>query len=143
MECAHCRTPLEADWAFCRACGTPASGSPGPKRLFRHSAEGRVAGVCAGIADYLDIDVTVVRLGWIILSIVPGGIVGGILAYVAAPFVMTDARSSTTNRAAARRRITRSVGERKIAGVCGGIAEYFALDPTVVRLAWIVLTIIP
>jgi len=26
---------------------------------------------------------------------------------------------------------------RKIAGVCGGIAEYFGLDPTVVRLVWL------
>ncbi len=28
-----------------------------------------------------------------------------------------------------------------IAGVCGGIAEYFNVDPTLVRLAWIVLII--
>lgn len=28
--------------------------------------------------------------------------------------------------------------DRKIAGVCSGIAEYFGWDPTVVRLAWII-----
>ncbi|HHT73875.1 MAG TPA: PspC domain-containing protein [Firmicutes bacterium] len=27
--------------------------------------------------------------------------------------------------------------ERKIAGVCGGIAEYFGLDPTIIRLVWL------
>ena len=37
--------------------------------------------------------------------------------------------------------IHRSVKDRKIAGVCGGIAAYFKLDATLVRLAWILLTI--
>lgn len=26
--------------------------------------------------------------------------------------------------------------DRKICGVCGGIAEYFGIDPTIVRLVW-------
>jgi len=30
--------------------------------------------------------------------------------------------------------------DKKIAGVCGGIAEYFSIDPTLVRLAWIIIT---
>jgi phage shock protein C len=30
--------------------------------------------------------------------------------------------------------------DKKISGVCGGIAEYYGLDPTLVRLAWIVCT---
>lgn len=29
---------------------------------------------------------------------------------------------------------------RKLDGVCGGIAEYFDIDPTLVRLAWIIFT---
>lgn len=37
------------------------------------------------------------------------------------------------------RRLYRSDEEKMICGVCGGIAEYFDLDPTLVRLAWIVL----
>jgi phage shock protein PspC (stress-responsive transcriptional regulator) len=32
--------------------------------------------------------------------------------------------------------------DKKLMGVCGGIAEYFEIDPTLVRLAWIVLTIL-
>lgn len=31
--------------------------------------------------------------------------------------------------------------DRKICGVCGGIAEYFGIDPTVVRLAWALATL--
>lgn len=32
--------------------------------------------------------------------------------------------------------------DKKICGVCGGLAEYFDIDPSLVRLAWIVLTIL-
>jgi len=31
--------------------------------------------------------------------------------------------------------------DKKIAGVCGGIAEYFDVDPTIIRLAWVLLTV--
>lgn len=31
--------------------------------------------------------------------------------------------------------------EKKLCGVCGGIAEYFNIDPTLVRLAWVVFTL--
>jgi phage shock protein C len=40
-----------------------------------------------------------------------------------------------------RRRLTRSITNRKIAGVCGGFAEYIDADPVVVRLLWVVLTL--
>jgi phage shock protein C len=112
------------------------------RKLFRRSARGRIAGVCAGIAEYLDADVTVVRLVWIILSIVPGGFVGGLIAYVAAWAVMPDTSGPEVTDAVARR-LTRSLADRKLAGVCGGIAEYLAVDSTAVRVAWIVLTIVP
>ncbi len=40
------------------------------------------------------------------------------------------------------RRLTRSSRHKMIAGVCGGIAEYFELDPTVVRVAYVLISII-
>lgn len=36
------------------------------------------------------------------------------------------------------KRLYKSRDERMIAGVCGGIAEYFKVDPTLIRLAWII-----
>ncbi|MGN0086624.1 MAG: PspC domain-containing protein [Alloprevotella sp.] len=36
------------------------------------------------------------------------------------------------------KRLTRS-RERKVCGVCGGVAEYFELDPTLVRLGFVLL----
>jgi len=40
------------------------------------------------------------------------------------------------------RRLTRSSRHKMIAGVCGGLAEYFQLDPTVVRVAYVLISII-
>jgi phage shock protein C len=40
------------------------------------------------------------------------------------------------------RRLYKSRTNRKIAGVCGGIAEFFGLDPALIRLAFVVLLIL-
>jgi phage shock protein PspC (stress-responsive transcriptional regulator) len=40
------------------------------------------------------------------------------------------------------RTLTRSVSDRSIAGVAGGIAQYLGVDPTVIRIAFVVLTIL-
>ena len=37
------------------------------------------------------------------------------------------------------KRLSKSSVDKKIFGVCGGIAEYFSIDPTVVRLVWALL----
>ncbi|NMB24095.1 MAG: PspC domain-containing protein [Firmicutes bacterium] len=39
------------------------------------------------------------------------------------------------------RRLTRSHSKRMLGGVCGGLAEYFGIDPTVIRLVWAILSI--
>ena len=39
------------------------------------------------------------------------------------------------------KRLYRSESDKMIGGVCGGIAEYFTLDPTLVRLGYIVLSV--
>jgi len=40
------------------------------------------------------------------------------------------------------KRLYKSVTDKKIDGVCGGIAKYFNVDSTLIRLAWIVLACI-
>lgn len=41
------------------------------------------------------------------------------------------------------RKLTRSKKHRMLAGVCGGVAEYTNIDPTLVRLAWAGVTLFP
>ena len=39
-----------------------------------------------------------------------------------------------------KKRLCKIEQGKKLDGVCGGIAEYFDIDPTLVRLAWVILT---
>jgi phage shock protein C len=111
------------------------------KRLTRLPAAGRLGGVCAGMAAYFDIDVTAVRLGWVVLSIVPGALFGGLVAYLVAWAIIPAADGVPL--ITPRPTLQRSATDRQIAGVCGGIAEYFCIDSTIVRLAWAFLTLFP
>jgi phage shock protein C len=108
-------------------------------RLTRSQTDGTIAGVCAGLADYLNVDVVLIRAAWVVLSIVPGAIVGGVIAYVAAWLVIPEGTEPAS--APQGRRLTRSATDKRIAGVCGGLAEYFGVDPTPVRLLWVILSI--
>lgn len=40
------------------------------------------------------------------------------------------------------KRLTRSSTDRKIAGVCAGVAGYFNIDPTIVRIVWAALVLL-
>ena len=111
------------------------------RRLERLPAQGKIAGVCAGIAAYLETDVALVRAVWILLSLVPGALIGGILAYAAAWLLMPVSLAPALP--VPDRRVVRPQGDRKIAGVCAGLARYFDVDVTVVRLIWVVLSIYP
>ncbi len=137
MTCPVCGKSVDAGAAACPACG--ARIAVASRRLVRAPGAGRVAGVCAGIAAYFDVDVVLVRVLWVVMSIVPGGIIGGVLAYAVAWAIMPlPAGAEPPVRSALRRS-----ADRQLAGVCGGIAEYLGVDPTAVRVAWAVLTVVP
>lgn len=114
----------------------------GPKRrLTRRPADGKIGGVCAGLADYFDADVALVRAAWVILSIWPGAIVLGVIAYLAAWLIMPRAEEASPV-VTVQARLVRSRTDSRIAGVCGGLAEYFEVDPTIVRVAWVVVSFV-
>src|SRR6185295_19554953 len=99
------------------------------RRLMRRPAEGKLGGVCAGFAEYFDADVALVRAAWVVLSIWPGAIVLGVVAYLAAWVLMPRAEGADA-APTTRRHLVRSIADRRVGGVCGGLAEYFNVDPT-------------
>jgi len=109
------------------------------RRLTRSRTNGTIAGVCAGLAEYLEVDVVLIRAAWVVFSIVPGAIIGGVLAYLAAWLVIPEATEPSPTPPG--RRLTRSTTDQRIAGVCGGLAEYFGVDATPIRLLWVILSI--
>ena len=58
------------------------------KRLYRNTSDKMLCGVCSGIANYFNIDPTIVRLGWVIF-ILAGGC--GILAYIIGAIIIPEA----------------------------------------------------
>ena len=60
---------------------------PPARRLTRSSRHRMIAGVCGGIAEYLGVDVTVIRVLYILVSIISVAF-PGILAYIILMFVM-------------------------------------------------------
>jgi phage shock protein PspC (stress-responsive transcriptional regulator) len=98
--------------------------------------------VCAGLAAYFEVDTTIVRLLWVTLSVVPGVLIGGVVAYVAA-WLLIPVAGPQEKPPFSPNRLTRSETDRKIAGVCGGFAEFFGVDGTIVRLVAVVLAIYP
>jgi phage shock protein C len=61
---------------------------PPVKKLTRIPEGKMVAGVCTGLADYLSVDVTVVRLGVAVLSLITGG--AGVIAYIVGMIVIPE-----------------------------------------------------
>jgi len=200
--------------------------SPGPppqaqaRRLYKSRREKMIDGVCGGIAEYFDVDPTIVRILWVLLTLAGGS---GFILYIAAMIVMpanpehlgaqtTAVRSNfdhkrfwglllilmgafflTTNlgilgdfswwriswkvlfpciiiasgailvmaemrkrqqavppvapfagsesaySAPIKKELRRSIIDKKIFGVCGGIANYFEIDSTLVRIVYLVL----
>lgn len=57
------------------------------KRLYKSSTDKKVCGVSGGIANYFDVDPTVIRLIWVIFTLVGGS---GLIAYIIAAIIMPD-----------------------------------------------------
>ena len=57
------------------------------KRLYRSNTNKYICGVCGGIAEYLNIDPTIVRLIWAILSVSGGA---GLVVYIIAALIMPE-----------------------------------------------------
>ncbi|HEU5022062.1 MAG TPA: PspC domain-containing protein [Bryobacteraceae bacterium] len=67
--------------------GNAGAYSAGPrKRLHRVMADKKIAGVCSGFAEYFDMDVTLVRLIWVALVLIPPSI--GVIVYLVAWIVL-------------------------------------------------------
>ena len=57
------------------------------KKLYRSRTDKKLAGVCAGLAEYLNMDVTLVRLLWALITVFAGA---GLIAYIVCALVIPE-----------------------------------------------------
>jgi phage shock protein PspC (stress-responsive transcriptional regulator) len=106
MVCANCQKQIAEGSNFCYNCGAKqavvgaaaytADCAP-KKRLVRSTNDKKIAGVAAGLADYFDLDPTIIRLVWLLAALFAGtGVLAYIILWIALPPGPTgEARTSS------------------------------------------------
>ncbi|HKF39524.1 MAG TPA: PspC domain-containing protein [Candidatus Acidoferrum sp.] len=104
MICPNCQKEIADGSKFCYNCGAklstdtapaspaPTYAAPAAKRLMRSSRDKKLGGVCAGLADYFDLDPTIVRVIWLLAVLLAGT---GFFLYVILWIVLPLAPAST------------------------------------------------
>jgi phage shock protein C len=83
MFCTKCGKQVGSEAGYCAHCGAYNAAATAPfaepeKRLMRSRRDRKIAGVCAGVASYLGLDPTMVRIVWLLCVLLGGS---GVLAY--------------------------------------------------------------
>lgn len=103
------------------------------KKLYRSNCDRKLFGVCGGLAEYLNLDSSIIRILCTLLILAGGS---GFLLYIILAFVIPEDPENikviTNNK-----KLYRSKTDRKISGICGGLAKYFNVDSNMIRLIWI------
>lgn len=112
----------------------------GPRRLYRDYVHKVIGGVCAGIANYLNIDTLWVRLFFILLVVLGIASAGfstatGIILYVILWIAMPQSAQLPETTV---KKLYRDPEDKKLGGVASGIAKYFGTDVTVIRILFLV-----
>ena len=101
------------------------------KKLYRDSSDKFVGGVCSGIAAYLNVDPAIVRILFAIITF--GGFGLGFLAYILLWIILPEKDIENFGG----KRLYRNPEDRMIAGVAGGLAAYFNIRSSNVRLIFL------
>jgi len=88
MYCNYCGKVIQDDANHCAYCGCRVGAVAARKKLLRPHEGRKIAGVAAGMAEYFDVDVSLVRLAWILAALFTGV---GFLAYLIAWIVIPEA----------------------------------------------------
>ncbi len=97
-------------------------------RLYRNDSDKILGGVCGGLANYLRVDPTIVRLVFALISFGAGT---GILLYILLWVILPSKPLTNTSSA---KRLYRNPEEKVVAGVASGIASYFDIAIWIPRL---------
>ena len=106
------------------------------KKLYRSKEDYKIAGICGGLGEYFSVDPVLFRVLFI-FCIPLGGV--GIFAYLVM-WAMVPSRNAEQSEGALSRRLSLSILDRKLGGVCGGLGEFFQLDPVFFRILFVLMS---
>jgi phage shock protein PspC (stress-responsive transcriptional regulator) len=107
------------------------------KKLYRLTEDRKLAGICAGLGEYFDLDPVFFRL-FFLASLLFGGL--GALGYLLLWIMVPEKAGAAGERRIAGLHLSNS--DRKIAGVCGGLGEWLEIDPVIFRVAFVLLALV-
>lgn len=105
------------------------------RRLYKDRFDKKVGGVCGGLAQYFHLDASIIRLLFILLTLLTGGIF--IIVYIILCAILPLGPKSYIE--ANYKKLYRSRTDRRLAGICGGLGKYFRIDSNIIRLIFVVL----
>jgi phage shock protein C len=108
MYCNYCGKLIPVDANCCAYCGRRViAGASARRKLVRPRVGRKIAGVCLGFAEYFDVDITLVRLLWLLAGILtfPLGEVAYLIAWIVMPeepeiAIVAAPSNEATNRTA-------------------------------------------
>ncbi len=119
-QAASAKTEPEGEYTY--------TASKPKSRLYRDSSDKMIGGVCSGLANYLNIDTSIVRLLFAIITF--GGFGAGILIYILLWIVLPVKGLEEFEG----KRLYRNSEDRILGGVGSGLAAYFGRDPWFIRI---------
>jgi len=104
------------------------------KRLYRDEQNKVLGGVCAGIANYLNLDPIIIRVLWILLF--------GISFFAYLLLWIAVRSTSVKEVGGVRKRLFRDLDKKVIGGVCAGMSKYFGVKVGIIRVLFLLPTIL-
>ncbi len=89
VYCNVCGNALTEQACFCSHCGRSVVHPHTPARMMRPRYNRKIAGVCAGLGEHLDLDISLVRILWVFLTFA-SGIFPGLIAYILAWIIIPE-----------------------------------------------------
>lgn len=109
------------------------------KKLYKSRIDKKIAGICGGLGDYFEIDPVFIRLLVIIIAIFTGLFLVLIAYIIGAVIIPLEPEGREKKK---YKRLYRSRKNKVIAGVLGGFAQFLKIDPTLVRIIYIVIMVL-
>lgn len=89
MYCNSCGKAIADDARFCADCGNAVGNSHADRKLIRSRRDRKIAGICAGMGQYLELDTSLVRILWVLVTFAVG-FFPGLIAYIVAWIIVPE-----------------------------------------------------